>query len=115
MAIGTFDAIEVIRGAGAAGTVTVKSNGTAVDVTSYTGRIVCKEKKTDADGNAAINVALSVSDASNGVLSWSLTAAQTAALSPITYIAEFHIVPPNGEAIKGQGLLVAEREVWNGS
>jgi hypothetical protein len=110
----TFKTIEITRGAGASGTLTVKVNGVAVNVTGYTGRLVGKAKKTDADATAAINVALAVSEALAGVMAWSLTAAQTKAVAPGSYEGEFHIVPPTGEPIKAQGLIDCTREVYNG-
>ena len=111
----TFETIEITRGAGASGIVTLKVNGVAVNITGYTGRLVAKAKKTTADASAAINVALSIQTAASGIFSWSLSGVQTKALSPVTYVAEFHIQPLAGEPIKVQGLVDCTREVWGGS
>jgi len=114
MAFETFDTICVIRGAGSAGKVTATLNDVARDVTGWTGKLVVKKNKTDSDGEAVLNIDLSISDASAGEFTYSITGAQTATLTQRTYQAEIHLAPASGEPIKAQGLFESRERVYNG-
>jgi len=110
----TFCTIQVIRGAGTSGTVTLTQNSTAVDITGYTGTLVAKESKSDADADAVINNALTISDASNGIFAYSISDEDTDALDIKTYVAEITIVPVTGSSIKVQGYIQVTEEVLDG-
>jgi hypothetical protein len=111
-----FATICVIRGSGTAGTVTLTSNGTPVNINGYSAVLVAKKRLSDTDANAVYNKALTIQDEESGVFAYSITAAESATFeAPIRYYAEITFTPKTGEIFKIQGLIAVTEEVYDGN
>jgi hypothetical protein len=105
MAAGLLN-ILVEQGATFSRTLTVETApGTALNLTGYT--FAGKMRKNLADAQAAVAFTLSVSDAVHGQVLWTLTAAQTDALSPQVHRYDIEMTAPGGTVTR-----ILEGEAW---
>lgn len=105
MAAGLLN-ILVEQGATFSRTLTIETApGTALNLTGYT--FAGKMRKNLADAQAAVAFTLSVSDAVHGQVLWTLTAAQTDALSPQVHRYDIEMTAPGGTVTR-----ILEGEAW---
>lgn len=99
--------LEIAKGAAFAKTITYKVNGTTANISGYT----FTSQVRDTEDVLAATLTCTVTDASNGLFSISLTEAQTNALSlgrPYTWSLEVTVSGVTMELLRGYVCVFAE-------
>jgi hypothetical protein len=105
MAAGLLN-ILVEQGATFSRTLTVESTpNTPINLTNYT--FAGKMRRNLADATAAVSFTLTVSNAAQGQVLWTLTAAQTDALAPQIHRYDIEMTAPGGTVTR-----ILEGEAW---